>query len=156
MFVNQKYLPPATPHDIIQCKGPGRAPIDPACKPPRNDMHGKRPIDHGFRGMVSQERNTERDEIPVKIWKNYTNLLTYLHAQRWTYTQAPTSPFVADGGMTRKMPVSLIKTIQSSTRTALFHFTERGMKKSLSNKESIWNLLPYPRQRTSIPESNGT
>jgi hypothetical protein len=67
MFVNQKYLPPATPHDIIQCKGPARAPIDPACKPPRNDMHGKRPIDRGFRGMVSQERYSQRDEIHVKI-----------------------------------------------------------------------------------------
>jgi len=67
MFVNQKYLPPATPHDIIQCKGPARAPIDAACKPSRNDMHGKRPIDHGFRGTVSQEGNIKFDEITVKI-----------------------------------------------------------------------------------------
>jgi hypothetical protein len=30
-------------------------------------MHGKRPIDHGFRGTVSQEGNIKFDEILVKI-----------------------------------------------------------------------------------------
>ena len=53
----------ATPRDILS-GGPGKPPTRLESLPIQNSFHGKRPIDRGYRGSVSQVRDFE-DSNPV-------------------------------------------------------------------------------------------